>query len=189
MDDIQQAMERLDFHREFHQRKQTILESIESQGKLTQELREQIEGAQTKIALEDIYLPYKPKRRTRATIAKEKGLEPLAISIGEHNIEGASQIDLEAEAAKFIDEEKGVKDTKEALKGASDILAEEMAERAELREFLERELPAGPPVDGDRADHGLARQLEWRGGSGVTGGPRSRGRGLRGGPPVERGAG
>jgi uncharacterized protein len=112
------------------------LEAIASQGKLSDELKSKIEGCLQKNELEDLYLPYKPKRRTRATIAREKGLEPLAEFIKSLNTPTAKPASLEQEAAKYISDEKGVKTVEDALKGASDILAEEVSEKADLRAYL-----------------------------------------------------
>lgn len=121
---------------ELEERKKTILDAISSQGKLTDELQAKIVSCLQKNELEDLYLPYKPKRRTRATIAREKGLEPLAEFIKSLNDRHAKPASLEDEAAKYISEEKGVKTAEEALKGASDILAEEVSEKAQLRAYL-----------------------------------------------------
>jgi len=115
--------------RELDKRRTTVLDSIEKQGKLTDELKEKILAAETMSVLEDIYLPYKPKRRTRATKAKEKGLEPLAEILWRQE-EG---IDPENEALAFVDEEKKVNSTEEALCGARDIIAEWINENAEVR--------------------------------------------------------
>lgn len=114
---------------ELDERRNTILESIEKQGKLTDDLKEKINDAVTMTVLEDLYLPYKPKRRTRATIAKEKGLEPLAQIIFEQNVD----IDPRKEAVKYIDVEKKVADSDEALAGARDIMAEWINENAQAR--------------------------------------------------------
>jgi uncharacterized protein len=114
--------------RELDKRKEAILKSIEEQGKLTPELKKQVLAAETMTALEDIYLPYKPKRKTKASVAREKGLEPLALSIFEQD-----QKNPEEEAFSFIDEEKGVNNTVEALQGARDIIAEMMSENADAR--------------------------------------------------------
>ncbi|HEY9662088.1 MAG TPA: Tex-like N-terminal domain-containing protein, partial [Allocoleopsis sp.] len=121
---------------ELEERKAAILKAISDQGKLTDELRHQIETCLQKNELEDLYLPYRPKRRTRATIAREKGLEPLAGWIKALNQPNAAAASLEQEAAKYISAEKGVKTAEEALQGASDILAEEVAEKAPLRAYL-----------------------------------------------------
>ena len=117
-------------------RKSVILNAIEEQGKLTQELKKQIELCLQKTELEDLYLPFRPKRRTRATIAKEKGLDKLAEFIKSVNVKNGASADLNKEAAKYINPEKEVKTAEEALKGASDILAEEVAEKASLRSYL-----------------------------------------------------
>ncbi|HBL60261.1 MAG TPA: RNA-binding transcriptional accessory protein [Cyanobacteria bacterium UBA8803] len=128
--------ERYTYLTELEERKATILEAIASQGKLTDELKAKIESCLQKNELEDLYLPYRPKRRTRATVAREKGLEPLAELIKSLNNPTAKPTSLEQEASKYIAEEKGVKTAEEALKGASDILAEEVSEKAELRAYL-----------------------------------------------------
>ena len=123
--------ERLLYLRELEDRRAVILASIEEQGKLTDELRGAVESAETKQALEDIYLPYKPKRRTRAQIAREAGLEPLANALF-----GDPTVDPQTEAAKYVNDkpaaENGVPDVKTALDGARDILVERFAETAEL---------------------------------------------------------
>jgi protein Tex len=123
--------ERLLYLRELEERRAAVLASIEQQGKLTDELRTQIEAATTKQAVEDLYLPYKPKRRTKAQIAREAGLEPLADALF-----GNRTLDPQTEAAKYVNgkaaAEGGVPDVKAALDGARDILAERFAETAEL---------------------------------------------------------
>ncbi|MGB3492866.1 MAG: Tex family protein, partial [Elainellaceae cyanobacterium] len=121
-------------------RKQAILKSIEEQGKLTDELRQKIEATLQKNELEDLYLPYRPKRRTRATMARERGLEPLAEFIKALNTPQAKPQPLSAEAAKYLNEEQGVKSAADALKGASDILAEEVADTAEIRAWFREHL-------------------------------------------------
>lgn len=121
--------ERYNYIKELEERKQTILKSIDSQGKLTDELKEKIIACKVKNTLEDLYLPYKPKRRTRAMIAKEKGLEPLSARILEQPLDG----DPLKEAEAFVDSEKNVEDVEAALKGARDIVAEVVAENAEIR--------------------------------------------------------
>ena len=133
---LRDISDRFTYLTELEARKVAILESISSQGKLTEELQAKIESCLQKNELEDLYLPYKPKRRTRAMIAREKGLEPLAEFIKSLNQPSSQPADIEAEAAKYISEEKGVKTAEEALKGASDILAESVAETAELRAYL-----------------------------------------------------
>lgn len=129
--EIKTEIERL---RQLEQRRESILKSIDGQGKLTEELKEKIMEAETLSKLEDLYLPYKPKRRTKATVAREKGLEPLAQLILEQQTK-----ELFPEALKFVDKEKGVENPEEALQGARDIVAEIMSEDAAVREGL-REL-------------------------------------------------
>jgi protein Tex len=133
---LRELEERFTYLTELAARKESILSSIESQDKLTPELRVKIENCLLKTELEDLYLPYKPKRRTRATIAKEKGLEPLAELIRSLNLPNAQPVDLELEASKYINEEKGVKTAAEALAGASDIIAESTADKANLRAYI-----------------------------------------------------
>jgi protein Tex len=116
---------------ELEKRRQAILESIEEQGLLTEELKNKILKVDVLSELEDIYLPYKPKKKTRATIAKAKGLEPLA-----KKIMAQHRIDVEFEAAKFVDEELGVNSEEEALAGARDIVAEWVSEDAQVRSRL-----------------------------------------------------
>ena len=126
--------ERLTYLRNLEERKQTVLANIEEQGKLTAELRKQIEEAQTQVLLEDLYRPYRPKRRTRATIAKEKGLEGLA------NIMWLQMTDkpMEEEAADYVDPEKEVNTAEEALQGAKDILAEAVADERGYRTAIRK---------------------------------------------------
>ncbi len=119
---------------ELDKRREAILKSLAERDLLTEELKGKIDAAETMTELEDIYLPYKPKKRTRATIAKEKGLEPLALMIF-----GQNDFDIMSEADKFIDEEKGVKSNEEALAGARDIIAEWVSEDQTAREKM-REL-------------------------------------------------
>jgi len=133
---LRDLQERHAYLTELEERKQTILAAIAQQGKLTPELETKITACLQKTELEDLYLPYRPKRRTRATIAREKGLEPLADFIQALNQPKAQPQDFEAEAARYVDEEKGVKSPAEALAGAADILAEAVAERAEYRAYL-----------------------------------------------------
>lgn len=128
--------DRINQLRELEKRRESILASLKEMGKLTEELEQQINEAETMSKLEDIYLPYKPKRRTRATIAKEKGLEPLAEII----FAQAPETDMLTTVLSFIDEEKGVKTIEEALAGARDIIAEKVSEdqtaRAEMRQLF-----------------------------------------------------
>jgi uncharacterized protein len=121
--------DRLEQLRALDKRREAILNSLEEQQKLTDELKASINGAETLAALEDIYLPYRPKRRTRATIAKEKGLEPLASLI----MSQQAGILPQFEAARFIDPEKGVSSLEEALAGARDIIAESISDDANAR--------------------------------------------------------
>ncbi|EKV27532.1 Transcription accessory protein [Caenispirillum salinarum AK4] len=127
--------ERLRYLREMEDRRGAILKSIDEQGKLTDALRKQIDEADSKARLEDLYLPYRPKRRTKAMIAREQGLEPLADGL----LADPSQ-DPETVAAGFVDAEKGVADTKAALEGAKQILMERFAEDAELVGSLREEV-------------------------------------------------
>ena len=126
---LRNLYERLNYLRNLEERKETVLSGIEEQGKLTEELREQILAAETMVAVEDLYRPYKPKRRTRATIAKEKGLEPLADMISLQML----KTPLTEEAEKFVDEEKEIHTAEEAIAGAKDILAERISDEADYR--------------------------------------------------------
>ena len=124
--------DRLNYLRSLEEKKAQVLQSIEEQGQLTDELRKQIEDAQTLVVVDDLYRPYRPKRRTRATIAKEKGLEPLANIIRLQMLESS----LEDEAARYINEEKEVMTTQEAIAGACDIIAEQIADEADYRSYI-----------------------------------------------------
>ncbi len=126
---LRSLYERLNYLRGLEERKGTVLASIEEQGKLTEELKAQIEAAETMVAVEDLYRPYKPKRRTRATIAKEKGLEPLADVI----MLQMTKRSLTEEAAPYVNPEKGVETAEEAVAGAMDILAEAISDEADYR--------------------------------------------------------
>lgn len=121
---------------ELEERKKTIIKTIEQQGKLTEELRKRIQETFKKNELEDLYLPFKPKKRTRATIAKEKGLQAFADTIKLYNQLNYDDLDFEEEAKKFIFRDKGINTVQEAINGASDIIAEEISERAELRAWV-----------------------------------------------------
>ena len=129
---IRNLYERLNYLRNLEEKKEQVLSSIEEQGKLTEELKKQILAADTLVAVDDLYRPYRPKRRTRATIAKEKGLEPLA------NLLSLQQLDhsAEEEAEAYISEEKGVASAEEALQGAMDIVAEAIADEADYRTYI-----------------------------------------------------
>ena len=132
-DEVLRALsERLQYLRNLEDRKEQVISSIKEQDKLTPELEKQIRDALTLVAVEDLYRPYKPKRRTRATIAKEKGLEPLAALI---RLQMTNR-DLLIDAESFVSEEKEVGSAKEALAMAMDILAEEIAEEAEYRTYI-----------------------------------------------------
>lgn len=126
--------ERLLYLRNLEDRKKTVKNSIEEQGKLTKELKKQIEEADTLVAVEDLYRPYKQKKRTRAMIAREKGLEPLANLILIQTV----QRPVEQEAEAFVCEEKGVHTIEEALKGAQDILAEHISDDAKYRAWIRK---------------------------------------------------
>ena len=124
--------ERLVYLRELDERKETILASIKEQGKLTKELKKQIEDAMTMVALEDLYRPYKPKKKTRASVAKEKGLEPLAMIIWEQT----AKQKIETTAKKYIDKKKGVETIEDAIAGALDIIAEMISDVADYRTWI-----------------------------------------------------
>ncbi len=156
LDDTQlrQLEERLLYLRELEERRAAILSSIDEQGKLTDELRTAIDAADSKQVLEDLYLPYKPKRRTRAQIAREAGLEPLAQALL-----GNPLLDPQAEAAAYVDADKGVADVKAALDGARDILSEQFGETAELlgklRDYLHNQgVVSSAVVEGKENEEG-----------------------------------
>ena len=129
---LRNLYERLGYLRALEEKKEQVLGSIEEQGMLTEELREKILAAETQVLVEDLYRPYRPKRKTRASVAKEKGLEPLALFIELQN----TKMPVEKEAEKYIDEEKGVLSAEEALQGAKDILAEAVSDEADYRTFI-----------------------------------------------------
>ncbi len=133
MDEVQvaQVRDRLNQLRELDKRREAVLKSIEEQGKLTPELKSKIDAADTMSVLEDLYLPYKPKRKTKASVAKERGLEPLAKLIFEQR-----NVDTDLEAGKYISDEKEVASVDEALQGARDIIAEWVSEDAESRKKI-----------------------------------------------------
>ncbi len=149
LDEVQigAIQERLAYHRELEARRETVLSSIIQQGKLTDELKARILACATRTALEDLYLPYRPKRRTRAMIARERGLEPLA-----ERILAQADGDPEAEAAAYVDPAKEVPDVAAALKGARDIVAERVAEAPEVRGFARDWLAAHGTVRSEAAD-------------------------------------
>ncbi|MGZ3632862.1 MAG: Tex family protein [Parachlamydiaceae bacterium] len=132
---IRTIQERRAYLVEMEQRRAAIIASIDSQGKLTDALRAQIMACEAKNELEDLYLPYKPKRRTRAMIAREKGLEPLALKILEQSLEG----DPLTEASLYVSQDKQVESVEEALQGARDIVAEMIAEHADIRQAVRHE--------------------------------------------------
>lgn len=129
---LRNLYERLNYLRNLEEKKEQVISSIEEQGKLTDALKQQILAAETLVAVDDLYRPYRPKRRTRATIAKERGLEPLA------NVLLLQQLDHPAqeEAAGYISEEKGVATAEDALQGAMDIVAEAIADEADYRTYI-----------------------------------------------------
>ncbi len=129
---LRNLYERLNYLRNLEEKKEQVLSSIEEQGKLTEELRTQIQAAETLVVVEDLYRPYRPKRRTRATIAKEKGLEPLANII----LLQMTEKSLEEEAEAFLNPEKEVNTIKEAIAGAMDIIAESISDEADYRKYI-----------------------------------------------------
>jgi protein Tex len=133
---LRDLADRYSYLTELEERKLAILNAIAEQGKLTDELKSKITNCLQKTELEDLYLPYRQKRRTRATIAREKGLEPLSEFIKSLNVKNGAVASLDEEAVKYISETQGVKTAEEALKGASDILAEEVAEKAASRAYI-----------------------------------------------------
>ena len=132
---LRKLYERLVYLRNLEEKKEQVLASIEEQGKLTEELKKQILEAQTQVVVEDLYRPYRPKRRTRATIAKEKGLEPLATLITLQKTKES----LEEVAKQYINEEKGVTNVQEALEGARDIIAENISDEADYRSWIRKQ--------------------------------------------------
>lgn len=134
LDEVQVASinDALDKLKEIDKRKETILKTIEEQGKLTPELKTRIENSWDSTELEDIYLPYKPKRKTRAEVARQKGLEPLASFLMLQN----PNADIDKKVQEFISEEKGVKTAEEAVAGAQDIIAEQVSESEEARNIV-----------------------------------------------------
>lgn len=131
---LRKLFERLTYLRSLEEKKEQVLSSIEEQGKMTEELKRQILAAETLVVVEDLYRPYRPKRRTRATIAKEKGLEPLADLITLQKLARP----LEEEAQPYVDEEKGVGTVKEAVDGAKDIIAERISDEADYRIWIRK---------------------------------------------------
>ena len=132
---LRKLYERLVYLRNLEEKKEQVLASIEEQGKLTEELKKQILEAQTQVVVEDLYRPYRQKRRTRATIAKEKGLEPLSTLI----MLQKTKESLEEVAKQYINEEKGVANVQEALEGARDIIAENISDEADYRSWIRKQ--------------------------------------------------
>ena len=135
---LRELGESLAYLRSLEERKAKVMESIEAQGKLTKELKASIESAQTLVEVEDLYLPYRPKRRTRAGIAKEKGLQGLA----DYILALKPGSDVRGEAARYINEEKEVKDADEAVAGAMDIIAEQISDEARFRAWIREKTQA-----------------------------------------------
>ena len=131
---LRKLYERLTYLRNLEEKKEQVISSIEDQGKLTEELKKQILAAETLVVVEDLYRPYRPKRRTRATIAKEKGLEALSVVISLQKIKEP----LENEAKKYVSEEKDVKTVKDAISGAMDIIAESISDEADYRSYIRK---------------------------------------------------
>jgi len=132
---LRELYDRLVYLRNLENRRQEVLKLIDEQGKLTDEIAESLDKAETLQEIEDIYRPFRPKRRTRASIAREKGLEPLAAVIFAQKPAGISLAEL---ASQYIDEEKGVNTAEEAISGAMDIIAEEISDNAEYRRVTGR---------------------------------------------------
>jgi len=156
---IRAIEENLAYFRELAARTDTILRTIESQGKLTDELRARIEATLDRNELEDLYLPYKPKRRTKATIAREKGLEPLALYIWKQEPDGTS---LPEFAATFVNAEKGVTTAAEALEGARHIIAEMISEDASFRKALRQMMVSEGIVVSSKNESGVDEQEKFR---------------------------
>ena len=129
---LRKLHERLQYLRNLEEKKEQVLATIEEQGNLTEELKAQILAAETLVVVEDLYRPYRPKRRTRATVAKEKGLEPLSALI----MLQKTEVSLEQAAAEYISEEKGVATVEEAIAGAKDIIAEYISDEADYRIYI-----------------------------------------------------
>ena len=145
---LRNLYERLNYLRGLEERKEAVLKSIEEQGKLTDELKMQISEAETLVAVEDLYRPYKQKRRTRASIAKEKGLEPLAVLI----LQQKADQPLEELAAAYINEEKDVHSVAEAIQGACDIIAERISDEPEYRTWIRNRTRGYGSLSSDEKD-------------------------------------
>ncbi len=137
---LREFVDRYTYLTDLNERKATILKSIEQQGRLTSDLKAQIEACLLKNELEDLYLPYRPKRRTRAAIARERGLEPLAHLIQALNCPHHKGGSLQQEASPYINSDQDLPTLDAVLKGASDILAETLAERAEVRVYVRKQI-------------------------------------------------
>ena len=131
---LRNLYERLNYLRNLEEKKTSVMASIEEQGKLTDDLKNKIQAAETLVVVEDLYRPYRPKRKTRASVAKEKGLDGLADLIREQKFSGS----LEEAAAAYVNPEKGAADIKEALQGAQDILAEGISDEADYRMYIRK---------------------------------------------------
>ena len=145
---LRNLYERLNYLRGLEERKEAVLKSIEEQGKLTDELKMQISEAETLVAVEDLYRPYKQKRRTRASIAKEKGLEPLAVLI----LQQKADQPLEELAAAYINDEKDVHSAAEAIQGACDIIAERISDEPEYRTWIRNRTRGYGSLSSDEKD-------------------------------------
>lgn len=156
---IRAIEEKLAYFRELEDRRETVLRTIEEQGKLTDELRERILGTLDRSELEDLYLPYRPKRRTKATIAREKGLEPLALYLWTQE---ANAVPLSQFATTFISSDKGVATAEEALEGARHIVAEMVAEDADVRKALRQMMFDEGVIVSGKVDGSVDEQEKFR---------------------------
>jgi protein Tex len=188
LDEVQlrDVLERSEYLTELKSRRETILKSIDEQGKLDAALRARLMAAPTKQALEDLYLPYKPKRRTRATIAKERGLEPLADLMWSGT---ATDGQVEAAAASHVDPERGVPDVAAGLQGARDIIAERVAEDADVRTWVrDRTRAAGSVVSRARGRPGAKAAAAGTAAKAAAAGPSAKGVAVGGANAGARGA-
>src|SRR5215469_2117744 len=156
---IRSIEEELAYFRELEDRRETVLRTIQEQGKLTDELRDRILATVDKSELEDLYLPYKPKRRTKATIAREKGLEPLASYLWTQE---AGDTQLPEFAATFISAEKGVATVEDALEGARHIVAETISENADFRKALRQMMFDEAVVVSEKRDDAIDEQEKFK---------------------------
>src|SRR6185312_10181255 len=156
---IRAIEEKLAYFRELEDRRETVLRTIAEQGKLTEELRERILGTLDRSELEDLYLPYRPKRRTKATIAREKGLEPLALYLWTQE---ANVVPLSQFAATFISSDKGVATAEEALEGARHIVAEMVTEDADIRKALRQMMFDEAVIVSGKVDGSVDEQEKFR---------------------------